>query len=357
MKRTEIKTPFRYYDYGISQVDITKRDRTLKKVASYIGWIIIEFNSVEDSVNWFLKEMLSDTEGRDEMVFLFLSKMGISEKADLLINLYGKFVYNDYRYKALRVALTELESKLKDAIKRRNRYAHTNWSEVYEGKMFKIKTEAKRTGVYHSFLKFEESHMKEDLALIASLQDNLWNMDYAFKTELNSHGHEVLIFSYGSNMHFERLRKRVPSAKTLGTGKLSGYKLEFAKKSKDGSGKATVVKSSKKTDVVWGVISSISTNEKHLLDKAEGLGVGYNEEHLEIITETGEVVYPLIYVADTSSVNDSLCPYTWYKALIVEGAKQHGLPLEYIAALECRVAKEDSDQERAQKALKVLKKK
>ena len=82
----------------------------------------------------------------------------------------------------------------------------------------------------------------------------------------------VLIFSYGSNMYSKRLIKRVPSAKILGIGKSQGFKIEFYKRSKDKSGKATLIGTTNRVDIIWGTISTILKKEKHLLDEAEGLG-------------------------------------------------------------------------------------
>ena len=47
MKRTEYKTPFRYYDYGIDDwIEVDNYDEILNNLANYIGLIIIEFNSL-----------------------------------------------------------------------------------------------------------------------------------------------------------------------------------------------------------------------------------------------------------------------------------------------------------------------
>ena len=51
-------------------------------------------------------------------------------------------------------------------------------------------------------------------------------------------------FAYGSNMLKERLcaRDRCPSAMPVDVGSIRGYTLQFWKISKDGSGKATIVR-------------------------------------------------------------------------------------------------------------------
>src|SRR5262245_23395834 len=84
-------------------------------------------------------------------------------------------------------------------------------------------------------------------------------------------------FAYGSNMLTERLcaRGRCPSATLLDVGSIRGYTLQFSKKSKDSSGKATIVRSEAQATVM-GVVFEIDEAEKRDLDRAEGVGSGYD---------------------------------------------------------------------------------
>ncbi len=78
------------------------------------------------------------------------------------------------------------------------------------------------------------------------------------------------IFAYGSNMNLNRLKNRVPSAVKISNGFIEGFSLECSKASKDSSGKATVIKTDNKDDLVWGVLFEIDEKEKPQLDRAEG---------------------------------------------------------------------------------------
>jgi gamma-glutamylcyclotransferase len=42
-------------------------------------------------------------------------------------------------------------------------------------------------------------------------------------------------------------------------------------------------------------------------------------------------------------VDAGLPPYSWYKALVLAGARQHGLPVDYVAMLEAVIAVQDGD--------------
>jgi len=158
----------------------------------------------------------------------------------------------------------------------------------------------------------------------------------------------ICYFAYGSNMFTPRLQKRAQDAKVLCNGSLAGYALRFHKRSTDCSGKCNIVKTGDQNDIVYGVVFELPVNQKESLDAAEGLGKGYHEEILDVVTDIG-LISANAYVADESAIDESLVPYTWYKALVVEGAKQHGLPDEYVIEIEKILAKEDPDPKRAAK--------
>jgi len=55
-----------------------------------------------------------------------------------------------------------------------------------------------------------------------------------------------------------------------------------------------------------------------------------------------------IYVAQSTHIDSSLVPYHWYKNLVLAGARYHGFPAEYIAAIEATPSKVDTDAKRTQ---------
>lgn len=160
-----------------------------------------------------------------------------------------------------------------------------------------------------------------------------------------------LSFAYGSNMSTARLRKRVPSARPLGTGQLKRHALRWHKCSCDGSGKCDAEATAEDSDVVWGVLFEIKRLEKPWLDKAEGLHYGYDEKEVEVVTDRG-VVKALMYYA--TDIERSLRPYHWYKTFVVTGARQHGLPKPYVRNLEQVQSVRDPDANRAAKNAKLL---
>ena len=162
----------------------------------------------------------------------------------------------------------------------------------------------------------------------------------------------MLYFSYGSNMYTGRLRSRTPSATIVSTARLDGYALRFHKRStNDGSAKCSI--KPEKGSAVYGVLFDIPEREKSALDRAEGLGYGYRKEKINVDAE-GETKRAFTYIASATHVDDALRPYRWYKRLVIEGAREHGLPRRYIEAIEKVNAIRDPDSDRRSRELAIL---
>jgi hypothetical protein len=150
----------------------------------------------------------------------------------------------------------------------------------------------------------------------------------------------------------ERLRERVPSAVPIGIGQLPGHALRWDKRSaRDASGKCDAEATGLQEDVVWGVVFELDADEKPALDQAEGLGAGYLEKNVNVLTDAGPVRAVTYYAADK---DPSLRPYHWYKALVIAGAREHGLPIGYRSRLELVVTVSDPDPARARRQGELL---
>ena len=150
-------------------------------------------------------------------------------------------------------------------------------------------------------------------------------------------------FAYGSNMSVARLRERCPSARAIGIAELPGHELRWHKRSRDGSAKCDIVASDAPSASVFGVLYEIAEHEKTALDRAEGLGAGYEEIEIEVLCGGSPVTAKVYRATDT---NPALRPYTWYRALVIAGAKEHCLPAHYVAGLESVPADEDANRAR-----------
>jgi gamma-glutamylcyclotransferase (GGCT)/AIG2-like uncharacterized protein YtfP len=141
-----------------------------------------------------------------------------------------------------------------------------------------------------------------------------------------------LYFAYGSNLKLERMRARVPSARVLGRGQLRNRRLSLDKRGRDGSGKANIPREA--GACVWGVLYAIDPAHWEDLDRYED---GYARMAVEVVTDEGEATTADTYVA--RSLTRQAVAFDWYKELVVEGAREHGLPSDYVAALEQLPAK------------------
>lgn len=152
-------------------------------------------------------------------------------------------------------------------------------------------------------------------------------------------------FAYGSNMSASRLQERVPSAKRIGFYLLKEHDLRFHKISKkDGSGKCDAYFTRRHDDTVIGTLFEISPDEKISLDKAEGLGVGYEKKEVTLQSQAGDEVKAVTYYA--TKIDKSLNPYSWYLNHVLVGAKESELPTEYIEKIRATESTQDADKDR-----------
>ena len=130
----------------------------------------------------------------------------------------------------------------------------------------------------------------------------------------------------------------------LSSGFLPGYKLAFDKISRDGSAKCDCELTGDDNDKVYGVVFAVADIERNALDRAEGVGSGYEPCSVEIETDGG-VISAMTYVA--TSKRAGLSPYHWYKHHVLEGARQARLPVAYIASIEAVASIDDLNEARA----------
>lgn len=154
----------------------------------------------------------------------------------------------------------------------------------------------------------------------------------------------MLYFAYGSNMSSLRLQARLASATRVSVGRLAGHRLVFHKVGDDGSGKCDAWSTGNPADQVCGVVFDIAEREKGILDRIEGLGIGYEEEWVALLTPGRGVLEAFTYRA--TRIDPSLRPYHWYKEHVLAGANENHLPDAYVRTIERVPAIDDPDQVR-----------
>jgi gamma-glutamylcyclotransferase len=138
-------------------------------------------------------------------------------------------------------------------------------------------------------------------------------------------------FAFGSNMLRSRLEtERVGQVIDLGIATLEGYKIAFNKLSKkDGTGKTNIISSP--VSQVVGVIYNLTEEQFIKLDSIEG--VGYVRT-LVSVKYNNEVVPAYTYIATDNAIDDSLKPKQEYLQHLIDGAKEHSFPKQYVLFLE-----------------------
>ncbi len=171
-------------------------------------------------------------------------------------------------------------------------------------------------------------------------------------SEATGNGNGLLYFAYGSNMGQRRMLARIPRASFQGIATLPYHELRFHKISLiDGSGKCDAYRTGLEEDRVFGVLYRIRTDDLPALDRFEGQGLGYDREEVSVLLESGEQVRALSYFA--TRINPALQPMDWYHEHVLHGAREAGLPEDYLARIETVVPTPDYDLSRREHELSI----
>jgi gamma-glutamylcyclotransferase len=72
------------------------------------------------------------------------------------------------------------------------------------------------------------------------------------------------------------------------------------------------------------------------------------------VTFVGKVYKSFLYNVEPAFVVSELSPYSWYKKLVLAGAKYHGFPADYIEAIKSVRSIVDRDEMRISENEKLL---
>jgi len=142
----------------------------------------------------------------------------------------------------------------------------------------------------------------------------------------------MLYFSYGSNMSIRRIGRRIPSVRAVTVAKLPRHQLLFHKVGRDGSAKCDAAETPDTNAHVVGVVFDICASGERALDRAEGLGRGYDIKTVSVESRDGQLIDVATYYA--THIDASLKPFHWYKTHVLVGAREHQLPDPYVQFIE-----------------------
>jgi cation transport regulator ChaC len=145
-------------------------------------------------------------------------------------------------------------------------------------------------------------------------------------------GRDARYFAYGSNLASRVIEAWAPAARYLGPARLDGFRLAFLRRSaRWRAGAADVIPAH--GHAVWGALYAVSPTELEALDRKEFVaGSGYRRRDVEVELDGARVAAAAYEVVDKA--RDELTPRLDYLALMLEGARERGLPEAWIAELE-----------------------
>ncbi len=158
----------------------------------------------------------------------------------------------------------------------------------------------------------------------------------------------MLYLTYGSNLHPNRLIERVGPVECVGKVRLPGWKLVFDKRGSDGSAKANL-RAAPGSDVeAWGALFELDQKQYSILDRFEGAGRGYDSFWMDVIVD-GKQRPALTYLTPSHWRAETARPWTWYRDLVVAGARFHAFPQTVVQSIEQIEVRQDPDLERSQR--------
>ena len=151
----------------------------------------------------------------------------------------------------------------------------------------------------------------------------------------------MLYFAYASNLNPEQMRERCPEHLVVGLAALHDHTLVFPLYSNRWSGGVASI-SPHHGETVWGILYELTESDLRSLDGYEGFrGPGdqhnlYNRQHVTVeLTRPDDGSIPRrvradVYVAHPSNPSP---PTRRYMETLLQGARHHRLPDDYVAKL------------------------
>ncbi len=133
-------------------------------------------------------------------------------------------------------------------------------------------------------------------------------------------------FAYGSNLNKGQMKKRCPASRPIGKAYLPDYKFVYDGNSKKWKGPvANIVPCENET--VWGAVYEVTEECIKKLDSCEGYPNSYDRKQVNVVDENGKEYQCLVYLREALQEGT---PTKEYKQIVIQGAKDFGLPADYI---------------------------
>jgi gamma-glutamylcyclotransferase len=140
-----------------------------------------------------------------------------------------------------------------------------------------------------------------------------------------------LLFAYGSNLAASEMEAWCPEASFAGVARLPDHRLALNRRSiRWGGGAVDIVRSP--GEEVWGAVYELPNGKLDLLDAKEGEGWAYRRTTVRVHAADGRPLQAEAYEV-IEKEREEVPPAPEYADLLVRGARERGLPQDYLARL------------------------
>lgn len=151
----------------------------------------------------------------------------------------------------------------------------------------------------------------------------------------------LLYFAYGANLDAKRFSKYDMNVLPVGTAKLEDHALRFSLPC-EYLDKGFASTEPEAGHAVWGVVYKFDKPSMFLLDVMEwALLNQYRRVLVNVKLSDGQVLKAFCYRARYP--RSGLMPSTQYKSMVLESARAHGFPKEYLSEIENQPSKDKFD--------------
>jgi gamma-glutamylcyclotransferase len=144
---------------------------------------------------------------------------------------------------------------------------------------------------------------------------------------------DLWYFAYGSNLLKARKEMRTGPIQQSHIARLPDYRLVFNKLAKDGSQVYANIEP-RPGFAVWGVIYLCDPDTLARLDRFEGAPDHYARAEVTVLRSPDQAVGAVVYIAQPAYICEARKPEAAYLNKLLTGAREHGLPAEYIELIQ-----------------------
>lgn len=141
-----------------------------------------------------------------------------------------------------------------------------------------------------------------------------------------SYNRAVLYFAYASNMNFAQMKRWCPGSRFLTAACLEGYRFVYDGFSPLWDGAVGNIVGSP-SETVWGAVFEITERDRLTLDAFEGYPKAYDRREVEVKDASGRVYQAMTYCRAGRAPGK---PHPDYERVVLDGARDCGLPEDYI---------------------------